>query len=213
MILPRRSQPVSESRSRRPPMADQNRGYKPWAVETITTFHMTIASAALLSGLVALLRASAIPALVSIAITNLFLFGLLRCCAVASTSNIVRQPRGRAVKSAGHQRWDVFPYLPTRMAALILLPILLGALIIAFGGLYLSTNGGVVDSQIPPQPLVSRLDAVYFSFVTITTLGYGDFHPASAVSKWAVMGEVTSGLTMLVGAVPLLVSRLTLWKD
>jgi hypothetical protein len=85
-------------------MTDQNAGYKPWAVETITTFHMTIASAAFLSGVVALLRASAIAALVSIAITNLFVFGLLRCCAVASTPNIARQPRGRAVKSAGHQR-------------------------------------------------------------------------------------------------------------
>jgi len=194
-------------------MADQNRGYKPWAVETITTFHMTIASAALLSGLVALLRASAISALVSIAITNLFVFGLLRCCAVASTPNLARIPRGRAVKNAGLQRWDVFPYLPTRMAALVLLPVLLGALIIAFGGLYLSTDGGVVNSQTPAQPLVSRLDAVYFSFVTITTLGYGDLHPVSAVSKWAVMGEVTSGLTMLAGALPLLINRLTMWKD
>jgi hypothetical protein len=194
-------------------MADRNAGYKPWSVETITTFHMTIASAAVLSGLVALLRASAIPALVSIAITNLFIFGLLRCCVVASTPNLAREPLGRAVKVAGHQRWYVFPYLPTRMAALILLPILLGALIIAFGGLYLSTNGGVVDNQTPAQPLVTRLDAVYFSFVTITTLGYGDFHAVSAVSKWAVMGEVTSGLTMLAGALPLLISRLTMWKD
>jgi hypothetical protein len=194
-------------------MADRNRGYKPWTVETITTFHMTIASAAFLSALVALLRASAMPALVSVAITNLFVVSLLRCCAVASTSNLARKPRGRAVKSADHQRWEVFPYLPTRMAALILLPILLSALIIAFGGLYLSTDGGVVNSETPAQPLVSRLDAVYFSFVTITTLGYGDFHPASAVSKWAVMGEVTSGLTMLAGAVPLLIARLTMWKD
>jgi voltage-gated potassium channel Kch len=192
-------------------MADQSRDYKPWAAETITTFHMIIASAAFLSGFVALLRASAIAALVSIAITNLLVFGLLRCCAIASTPNLARQPRGRAVKS--HQRWDVFPYLPTRMAAIILLPILLSALIIAFGGLYLSTGGGVVNSQTPAQPLVNWLDAIYFSFVTITTLGYGDFHPASAVSKWAVMGEVTSGLTMLAGAVPLLISRLTMWRD
>ena len=89
----------------------------------------------------------------------------------------------------------------------------LAALVAAFGGIYLSTGGGVVDSQTPAQPLVGRLDALYFSFVTITTLGYGDFHPVSAAAKWTVMGEVVSGLIMLVGALPLLINRLTMWKD
>lgn len=194
-------------------MADRNAGYKPWTVGTITTFHTIIASAAFLAALAALLHASAFAALVSIAITDLYVFSLLRCCAIASTPNLARQPYGRAVKSADQQWWDAFPYLPTRLTALVLLPMLLGALIVAFGGIYLSTDGGVVDSQTPARPLMSELDAVYFSFVTITTLGYGDFHPVSAVSKWAVMGEVTSGLTMLAGALPLLIGRLTMWRD
>ena len=194
-------------------MADRNTGYKPWSVKAITTFHTIIASAAFLGALAALLHASAFAAVASIAITDLYVFSLLRCCAIASTPNLSRQPYGRAVRSADQQWWDVFPYLPTRMTALILLPMLLGALIVAFGGIYLSTDGGVVDSETPARPLVSDLDAVYFSFVTITTLGYGDFHPVSAVSKWAVMGEVTSGLTMLAGALPLLIGRLTMWRD
>jgi hypothetical protein len=84
------------------------------------------------------------------------------------------------------------------------MPLLLGALVAAFAGIYLATNGGVVDSQ---------LDALYFSFVTITTLGYGDFHPVSAVAKCSVMCEVASGLIMLIGALPLLIGRLTMWKD
>jgi hypothetical protein len=93
------------------------------------------------------------------------------------------------------------------------MPLLLGALVAAFAGIYLATNGGVVDSQTPARPLASQLDALYFSFVTITTLGYGDFHPVSAVAKCSVMCEVASGLIMLIGALPLLIGRLTMWKD
>src|SRR5262249_26883028 len=147
--------------------------------------------------------ASAIAGLVSIVITNLFVFSLLRCCAIASTPGLVRRPYGRAVKNHRNERWEVLPYLPTRTYAFVLLPILLSALVAAFGGIYLWTDGGVIDSQTPAQPLASQLDALYFSSVTIATVGYGDFHPVSAAAKWTVMGEVASGLLMLVGALPL----------
>lgn len=38
--------------------------------------------------------------------------------------------------------------------------------------------------------LESKFDSIYFSFVTFTTLGYGDFLPASAEAKFTVIIEV-----------------------
>ena len=131
---------------------------------------------------------------------------------IAATPDLSHRPFGRAVRKAARIDGSI-PLLPARTTALVTLPVLLGALIAAFGGLYLSTRGGVVDAQSPPEPLVGRLDALYFSCVTITTLGYGDFHPVSAAAKWMVMGELGSGILMLVGAVPLLIARLSTWQD
>jgi hypothetical protein len=194
-------------------MSEGGKSYKPWPVWIVTTLHLALTGALFLIGMAALLKASAVMGLVAVVIADAFVLSLLRCCGIASTPQLSRRPFGRAVRNTTRERWEVFPYLPTRASALILLPVLLGALIAAFGGLYLSTKGGVLDGQSPAAPLMGRLDAFYFSFVTITTLGYGDFHPVSPLAKWIVMGELVSGILMLVGAVPLLIARLTTWQD
>jgi hypothetical protein len=193
-------------------MSEGGRNYKPWPGWVVAALHLTLTAALFLLGVAALLKASAVMGLIAVVIADAFVLSLLRCCGIASTPQLSRQPFGRAVRNTVRERWEVFPYLPTRTTALILLPVLLGALIAAFGGLYLSTIGGVLDGQAPTEPL-GRLDALYFSFVTMTTLGYGDFHPVSAAAKWMVMGELGSGILMLVGAVPLLIARLTTWQD
>ena len=41
-------------------------------------------------------------------------------------------------------------------------------------------------------------DAIYFSGVTITTLGYGDFSPYASVPKLLVVLQVLSGFTLIV---------------
>jgi Ion channel len=194
-------------------MSEDGKNYQPWPARAVTTLHLALAGALLLIGVVALLKASAAMGLIAVVMADAFVLSLLRCCGIASTPQLSRRPFGRAVRNTARERWEVFPYLPTRTTALILLPVLLATLIAAFGGLYLSTLGGVLDGQSPAEPLAGRLDAIYFSFVTITTLGYGDFHPVSAVAKWIVMGELGSGILMLVGAVPLLITRLTTWQD
>jgi hypothetical protein len=72
------------------------------------------------------------------------------------------------------------------------------------------------DSPAPPprpqQPtdriLTDRIDAVYFSMVTITTLGYGDFVPATTNARLVVMWQLGTGLLLLLGIFPLVMARI-----
>lgn len=56
------------------------------------------------------------------------------------------------------------------------------------------------------KPLSSTIDAMYFSVVTITTLGYGDITPNSAVSKLLVMVESILGVLFLAIMVGLVIA-------
>jgi hypothetical protein len=94
--------------------------------------------------------------------------------------------------------------LPHLTTALVALPALALALMTAFAGLYIETAG----VRSAAQRLESRSDALYFSAVTIATLGYGDFAPQTRPAKFIVVVELASGILLLVGAVPLLISRM-----
>lgn len=48
------------------------------------------------------------------------------------------------------------------------------------------------------MPIRKPLDAVYFSSVTITTLGYGDFTPIKETGKILVSVETITGLIFIV---------------
>jgi voltage-gated potassium channel len=48
------------------------------------------------------------------------------------------------------------------------------------------------------KPLSSIWDAIYFSGVTITTLGYGDYSPINAIPKLLTVYEVLCGFILLV---------------
>lgn len=50
-------------------------------------------------------------------------------------------------------------------------------------------------------PLGTFVDAIYFSGVTLTTLGYGDIHPAYAATKLLSVCEALVGILVLVVAV------------
>jgi len=50
-------------------------------------------------------------------------------------------------------------------------------------------------------------DAIYFSGVTITTLGYGDIAPNILLSKFLVVFEVLSGFTLIIVSFTIYVSR------
>jgi hypothetical protein len=78
--------------------------------------------------------------------------------------------------------------------------------VVAYGILYL-LSGEICDGQ--QKLLTGRLDAVYYSFVTITTLGYGDFWPAGRFARFLVMSELATGITFLVVIIPSLVSLIS----
>lgn len=67
---------------------------------------------------------------------------------------------------------------------------------ISFGQIYWMTEILQPGSIVGPDPF-SEANAVYFSFVTQTTLGYGDFLPRTAVTRGIVAFEVIGGQLFL----------------
>jgi hypothetical protein len=96
---------------------------------------------------------------------------------------------------------------PTKFWSVILMFCLLAALVSAFGTMYLKTDNGV-QNTITKEYLTCRFDAAYFSTVTITTLGYGDYVPVTAPARKLVLWELGSTVLILIVAFPIVASRL-----
>ncbi len=82
-----------------------------------------------------------------------------------------------------------------------------------FGALLFALVYGII-AAISGQPFFvqtdnpSGVDYIYFSFVSVTTLGFGDFSPATDVGKMAAVIEAIGGQLYLVVVVALFVSRI-----
>jgi FtsH-binding integral membrane protein len=91
--------------------------------------------------------------------------------------------------------------LPSRVAGLLLFGSFLISLLFMWAGLYVhychefspEINGGV--------------EASYFSYITMATVGYGDIHPNSLHAKQLVMWQISTSILLFFGAFPLLISR------
>ena len=59
---------------------------------------------------------------------------------------------------------------------------------------------GLVLFQMEPQTFPTYLDAVYWAAITLTTVGYGDFHPVTDVGK--IIAIITSFVGIAVFALP-----------
>lgn len=53
---------------------------------------------------------------------------------------------------------------------------------------------------------MSIFDAIYFSIITITTVGYGDIHPIHWYSKLVIIAEITIGVWFLITLIPIMIS-------
>lgn len=101
--------------------------------------------------------------------------------------------------------WDVI--FPTRRAGVVLVLLFLTAFVLGFADLYIY-SGIVLDKC---NILDTPMEAIYFSFVTLATLGYGDFSFLSSLSQWLVMAELFSGVLLLVCTFALLIARLSIF--
>lgn len=63
--------------------------------------------------------------------------------------------------------------------------------------------------QAAPPRSLNRVDALYFSAVTLSTVGYGDFAPTSSKARLLVLWELGTGMLMLLGVFPLIVGRIS----
>ena len=70
-----------------------------------------------------------------------------------------------------------------------------------FAGLY-----GMVDVDYGPHETV--LSPLYFSFVTLTTLGYGDVVPVSQAGQVMAIAEVIGGYFTLGGLLSILANKM-----
>ena len=55
--------------------------------------------------------------------------------------------------------------------------------------------------------VTDRIDAIYYSVVTMTTLGYGDMAPAGHYGRLLVMWQLATGMLLLFAIFPLLMTR------
>lgn len=105
--------------------------------------------------------------------------------------------------------------LPERLVALGMIPALFLVLVMSFADLYIKDNH--IKRVLPDsstETLEKPWDAAYFSLVTMTTVGYGDYSPHEQSGRKIVICELLSGFLLLLFAVPIVASRLaTFDKD
>jgi hypothetical protein len=121
-----------------------------------------------------------------------------------------------ALRSDGFVR--VSKLLPHRLIGLFLIAFLFLALVTSFASMDLKSEGicppGKTDckySNVSLDSLKSPTDGLYFSVVTMMTLGYGDYVAVTAPARRLVIWQLLSGWLLLILGFPLIVSRLAAW--
>jgi len=89
-------------------------------------------------------------------------------------------------------------WFPRRTAGFLLIIFLLASVVFGFAGFYIGSDVFRQDK--------SWLDAIYISF---QTLGFSDFHPKAGHGQRVVIAELATGVLLLIGAFPLLMSRMS----
>ena len=74
-----------------------------------------------------------------------------------------------------------------------------------FGQIYFSVETIRPGSIVGPDP-VTEITSVYYSFVTLATLGYGDYLPRTDIARGLAMFEVIGGQLFLAVLVARLIS-------
>ena len=125
--------------------------------------------------------------------------------AVKILSNVIAALLAFAVPAAIVHRLAKHPVVSgTTILGALCVYVLIG---LFFASVY--STIAVVQAQpffAQPGP-VARIDYLYFSYVTLATLGYGDLTPAADLSRMLAVTEALTGQLYLVTVVALLVSN------
>jgi hypothetical protein len=140
-----------------------------------------------------------------------------------------------SMKKAGSGEGDnstrdyCFLQFPDRHVGLLQIVFLFFIVITSYASMYLASGGVVhntkdvvclelpydyctsnpVDSCCTQTVVDTKTKAVYFSIVTLSTLGYGDFAPASETARTIVVWEIVTSILLIIGVLQFLVSRIT----
>jgi hypothetical protein len=96
----------------------------------------------------------------------------------------------------------VVDFFPRRTTGLLVVTLLFVALVSGFAGLYVGTE--VFQSSKTP------LDAIY---VSSFTLAFTDYSPKPGYGQLVVLSQLVSGVLVLVALFPLLISRISTFKN
>jgi hypothetical protein len=140
-----------------------------------------------MAGFASVIACSRVLAWVSIAAADLYLVFVLIVAAILSDDD----------GFAERQKW-VRLLFPRRAAGLLIVALLMLAIVSGFAGLYVGTN-------VFPSSKTS-LDALYISCFT---MGFNDYSPTPGYGQLVVIVQLVSGILLLAGAFPLLLSRIS----
>jgi hypothetical protein len=115
-----------------------------------------------------------------------------------------------AMRSSADSNKSIMFKLPNRTWALLLIVLLLIANISSFANIYLQSGGIEYKENEASVVMKDKWDSIYFSAVTVTTLGYGDFTPNKKGRKYVIF-HLASGLLLLFYVVPIVASRISTW--
>jgi hypothetical protein len=102
--------------------------------------------------------------------------------------------------------------LPNRTWALLLTLFLVLSNVVIFANIYRQSKGIEYEENNQIRIMQDKFDSVYYSAVTVTTLGYGDFTPNREARKY-VLFQLFSGLLLIFCIIPVVVSRISSWKS
>jgi Ion channel len=106
---------------------------------------------------------------------------------------------------------NTYDQLPHRIPALMMISLLFIGMLHAFGNLYLNSDV-VCPSRAEctsngTSHIMHADDALYFSAVTMATVGYGDFYPGDRATRRIVIWQLGNSVTLVILLFPLVMSR------